>query len=78
MTGPLLTARELADVLGVVPETVLRWKRRGDLPAVHLPGGAVRFRRDEFDAWLERRATGAPTGGAIRSIAPVSSGDEEV
>jgi excisionase family DNA binding protein len=53
----LLTAREVGDLLGVHPETVLRWVRRGDLPATHLPGGAVRFRADELDEWLDERAT---------------------
>jgi excisionase family DNA binding protein len=40
----LLTARAVADMLGVNPETVLRWTRRGELPAIRLPGGAVRYR----------------------------------
>ena len=26
---------------------VLRWTRRGELPAIRLPGGAIRFREDE-------------------------------
>jgi excisionase family DNA binding protein len=55
--SPLLTAREVAERLGVSPETVLRWTRRGELPAVRLPGGAIRYRPDELDAWLEARAT---------------------
>jgi excisionase family DNA binding protein len=59
VTGRLLTARELADQLGVTAETVLRWTRRGELPAFKLPGGAIRYREDDLDAWLERRATGA-------------------
>ena len=35
----LLTARAVADLLDVNPETVLRWARRGQLPAIRLPGG---------------------------------------
>jgi excisionase family DNA binding protein len=57
VTGRLLTAREVADVLGVSTETVLRWTRRGDLPAIRLPGGAIRFRKSDLDGWLEERAT---------------------
>ena len=57
MTGRLLTARELAELLGVSTETVLRWTRRGTLPAIRLPGGAIRFRQDELDEWLATRAT---------------------
>lgn len=44
MSGPLLTARQVAELLGVSAETVLRWTRRGDLPALRLPGGAIRYR----------------------------------
>jgi excisionase family DNA binding protein len=36
VTGRLVAARELADYLGVSSETVLRWTRRGELPAVRL------------------------------------------
>jgi len=52
MTGPLLTAREVAELLGVSAETVLRWTRRGDLPALRLPGGAIRYRETDLDNWL--------------------------
>ena len=53
----LLTAREVADVLGVNSETVLRWSRRGQLPTIRLPGGAIRYRESDFEAWLDERAT---------------------
>ena len=57
MSGPLLTARQVAELLGVSTESVLRWTRSGKLPAIRLPGGAIRFRDDELDAWLRERAT---------------------
>ena len=53
----LLTARELAEQLGVSAESVLRWTRGGELPAIHLPGGAIRFREGDIESWLEARAT---------------------
>ncbi len=56
MTG-LLTAREVADLLGVSTETILRWTRRGDLPAIRLPSGALRYRDADLDGWLTSRAT---------------------
>lgn len=53
----LLTAREVADTFGVSPETVLRWTRDGKLPAIRLPGGAIRYRPAELEEWLAERAT---------------------
>jgi excisionase family DNA binding protein len=53
---PLLTAREVADLLGESVETVLRRFRRGDLPGLRLGNGArrpVRFRWSEVEAWCE-------------------------
>jgi excisionase family DNA binding protein len=57
MSGPLVTARSVAELLGVSTETVLRWTRRGELPAVRLPGGAIRYRPNDLDEWLEQRTT---------------------
>ena len=74
MTGKLLTAREVAEQLGCAPATVLRWTRRGDLPALKLPGGAVRFRPEELEAWLASRATGERRP----ALASVASPDNEL
>ena len=63
MTDRLLTARELADQLGVNAETVLRWSRRGELPTIKLPGGAIRYREHDIDQWLRRHETGAADRG---------------
>ena len=57
MTAPLLTARHVAELLGVSTETVLRWARRGGLPSVRLSSRAIRFPQDGLDAWLAERAT---------------------
>ncbi len=56
MSG-LLTAREVADLLGVSAETVLRWTRRGELPGIKPPGGAIRYREADLHGWLDQRAT---------------------
>ncbi len=61
MSDRLLTAREVAALFGVCPETVLRWTRRGELPAIRLSRGALRYRPDELEAWLEARGTSAGT-----------------
>jgi excisionase family DNA binding protein len=57
----LLRAREVAEALDVSPETMLRWTRRGDLPAVRLPSGGIRYRPDELAGWLDSRATATPS-----------------
>jgi excisionase family DNA binding protein len=51
---------EVADRLGLTVETILRWTRRGDLPAFKL-GAAVRYREVELAAWLEAHATADTT-----------------
>jgi excisionase family DNA binding protein len=66
MTDRLLTAREVAGLVGVCPETVLRWTRSGALRAIRLPGGALRYRPAELEAWLEARGTSA--GAADREL----------
>jgi excisionase family DNA binding protein len=53
----LLTARHVAERLAVSAETVLRWTRRGELPAIRLPSGAIRYREDKLELWLAERAT---------------------
>ncbi len=56
-TGPLLTARTVADMLGVTSATVLRWTCNGDLPAVRLPSGQIRYRQDDLEDWLGAHST---------------------
>jgi excisionase family DNA binding protein len=58
-----LNAREVAELLGVSTETVLRWTRGREMPGVHLPGGIIRYRPDELEAWIEGRSTDAADRG---------------
>ena len=55
MTERLLTARAVAELLGVSPATVLRWTRRSELPANRLPSGRLPYRAAELEAWLDSR-----------------------
>lgn len=72
MAGRLLTARAVAELLDVTPATVLRWTRHGDLPAMRLPSGQIRYRADELDAWMARRAT--PARGVLAAAADATQG----
>jgi excisionase family DNA binding protein len=49
----LLTTREVADILALSPETVLRRWRAGELPGYRLASNVLRFRESEIEAWLE-------------------------
>ncbi len=64
----LITARELADTLGVSTGALLRWTRAGKVPAVKLPGGAIRFVPEQIDAWLDDRAIGGCDAGRDRPL----------
>jgi excisionase family DNA binding protein len=57
--GGLLTARELAGTLGVSTGALLRWTRAGRVPAVKLPSGAVRYRPEQIEQWLNEQTTKA-------------------
>lgn len=50
----LMTARELADLLGFSASTIADWSERGDVPAFKI-GGRLRFQESEVLEWLEER-----------------------
>ena len=52
MTERLLTAREVAELLGFAPGTVVDWAEAGRIPYFKV-GGRLRFRLSELEAWLE-------------------------
>jgi excisionase family DNA binding protein len=68
VTERLLTAREVAEQLGVSTGALLRWTRAGRVPAVKLPSGAVRYRPEQLDEWLDGRAM---AGDATEKVSPV-------
>lgn len=53
---PLMSARELADFLGVPLNTVYIWNHRHQGPRAHKIGRHLRYRWPEVAAWLESRA----------------------
>jgi excisionase family DNA binding protein len=53
MTGRLLTAREVAELLNVPATWPLEQAREGRIPHVRL-GRYVRFRREAVLAWVEQ------------------------
>ena len=70
MSDRLLTARQVSELLGVTTETVLRWTRQGELPAVRLPGtarGWLRYRPVDIDAWIAEHET---AGDGTEEVSP--------
>ena len=71
----LLTARELADHLGLSAATILDRFERGDLPGFRLwgrKGGPVRFRLSEIEESLERWHVNGPGAGGEVSPTPTA------
>jgi len=52
-----LTVEEIAEELGVHPETVRIWIRERELPAVQLRR-TYRVKREDYEEFLRRRYTG--------------------
>jgi excisionase family DNA binding protein len=62
---PLLTTRQVAELLAVSPATVLRRWRAGEIPGYRLGSNVLRFDADEVQAWLEARREGPSGGGEV-------------
>jgi excisionase family DNA binding protein len=58
----MLTAAELAEILGFGAGTIVDWSEAGKLPSFKI-GGRLRFRESEVASWLEGQRQG-PAGGA--------------
>jgi excisionase family DNA binding protein len=52
---PLLSTRQLAELLNVSPETVLRRHRAGEIPGFRVASNALRFRPSDVAEWLDGR-----------------------
>ncbi len=55
MRRQILTVKDLAEYLHCHQSTIYRLANRGDIPAFRL-GGAWRFKTDEIDRWMQRKA----------------------
>jgi len=65
---PLLTARQVTDLLGFSAGTVVDWAEQGRIPAFKV-GGRLRFRLSEVEAWIERQRMDRATVGNLDSTA---------
>jgi excisionase family DNA binding protein len=60
--GRLLTADDVAGVLGVPRTFVYTLARRGELPTVRVGERYVRFRTQALDQWIEQQETSRHRG----------------
>jgi len=71
MTERLLTASELAELLGFAAGTIVDWAERGTIPAFKI-GGRLRFRLSEVEGWLEAQRVNGPGAGGEVSPTPTA------
>ena len=78
MTDRLLTAEEVAEMIGMTPDYVYALSRRSAIPTITF-GRTRRYRREAVVAWLEqmeRGTVGGPSnkraGAAANGPAPAS------
>jgi len=63
MGSVAMTVREVADYLNVDEKTVYRLAKRAELPGFKV-AGTWRFKREDIDAWIEKRKAATREEGA--------------
>jgi excisionase family DNA binding protein len=53
---PLLTAREVAAILKVHPNTIYQKAGNGDIPSVMTSSSRIRFKEREIKEWIDKRS----------------------
>ncbi|MBI5535155.1 MAG: excisionase family DNA-binding protein [Deltaproteobacteria bacterium] len=64
---PYISTGHAARLLGVTPDTVLKWIKRGKLIAMRTAGGHFRIPREQLDCLVEARSSKPP--GTDRQVA---------
>jgi excisionase family DNA binding protein len=62
--SPLLSRRQVADILNFHTETIKRMEKRGDLPAVRIGSRSVRYHPDAVDSLIRRSIVSKKNSGA--------------
>lgn len=76
MNAPVMTIREIANVLQLTEKTVYVMAHGGELPAFKIRG-QWRVRRQDFDIWLSQR-TGEPPISAIPTVPATHMSNETI
>lgn len=64
----LLTTRDVAELLGLSSEAVLRRWREGHLPGFRLSTRVLRFRESEVLDWLEAQRQGPRVSTQVTAV----------
>lgn len=56
---PLLTAKDVAAILKVHPNTVYEKAKKGSIPSVRTSASGIRFNEREIGEWIDRRSRNA-------------------
>ena len=60
--GDLMAAKEVEDLLGLGLHRVWAMSRRAEIPTVRIGPRALRFRRQDIEAYVDTRTTRRPRG----------------
>jgi excisionase family DNA binding protein len=70
MNDRLLTTREVADLVGLSPETILRRWRAGELRGYRVSGTCLRFPPAAVDEWLAGCTLRSPASPEVGGPGP--------
>ncbi len=66
----LLSTQEVAEAIGIAPETVRFWRHTGRGPTVVRVGRYVRYRPEDVESWLDAQSTAPRTTGIVPARCP--------
>lgn len=51
----LLTTQQVAEIIGISPDTIARYRRQGNGPKyLRLGNNLIRYRRSDVEEWLDK------------------------
>ena len=62
----LLSVDEVSEMLGVTKATIYSWTSRNKIPHIKLSKRLLKFRKNDIEAWIAKRAVGADTPFSVQ------------
>jgi excisionase family DNA binding protein len=60
---PLIPTSEAADILGLQPNTLEKWRLSGEGPTFVRVGRSIRYRRQDLAEWINGRRSSSTSSG---------------